>query len=65
MHIAVLGATGAVGRTMLDVLSEKRVQVDRLTLLASERSAGTVVRWGGRDWTVEVPKPGTDRKSVV
>ena len=58
MHIAVLGATGAVGRTMLNVLAERRVAVDRLTLLASERSAGTVVRWGGRDWTVEAPRPG-------
>ncbi|HEV7586954.1 MAG TPA: aspartate-semialdehyde dehydrogenase [Longimicrobium sp.] len=58
MHVAVLGATGAVGRTMLSVLGERRVKVDRLTLLASERSAGTVVRWGGRDWTVEAPRPG-------
>jgi aspartate-semialdehyde dehydrogenase len=61
MHIAVLGATGAVGRTMLNVLAEKRVPVDRLTLLASARSAGTVVRWGGRDWTVAAPGPGTFR----
>jgi aspartate-semialdehyde dehydrogenase len=61
MHVAVLGATGAVGRTMLQVLSERRVNVDRLTLLASERSAGRTVRWGGRDWTVEVPKPGSFR----
>jgi aspartate-semialdehyde dehydrogenase len=58
MHVAVLGATGAVGCTMLSVLAERRVTVDRLTLLASERSAGTVVRWGGRDWTVEPPRPG-------
>ncbi|HEX2203903.1 MAG TPA: aspartate-semialdehyde dehydrogenase [Longimicrobium sp.] len=61
MHVAVLGATGAVGRTMLDVLAEKRIAVDRLTLLASERSAGRTVRWGGREWTVEAPKPGSFR----
>ena len=61
MHIAVLGATGAVGRTMLSVLSERRIQVDRLTLLASERSAGTTIHWGGRDWTVEAPKAGVFR----
>ena len=61
MHVAVLGATGAVGRTMLDVLGERRVQVDRLTLLASERSAGTTVRWGSKEITVEAPRPGIFR----
>lgn len=61
MHVAVLGATGAVGRTMLQVLAERRIDVDRLTLLASERSAGTEVRWGGRDYTVQVPGPGVFR----
>ncbi len=61
MHVAVLGATGAVGRTMLDVLGERRVQVDRLTLLASERSAGTAVRWGSQEITVEAPRPGIFR----
>ena len=61
MHVAVLGATGAVGRTMLDVLSERRVKVDKLTVLASERSAGTVLRFGGREVTVEVPRPGVFR----
>ena len=61
MHVAVLGATGAVGRTMLDVLSERRVKVDRLTVLASERSAGTVLRFGGHEVTVEVPRPGVFR----
>jgi len=61
MHVAVLGATGAVGRTMLEVLAERRIPVERLTLLASERSAGQTVAWGGREWTVEVPRPGVFR----
>ena len=61
MHLAVLGATGAVGRTMLAVLAERGLAVDRLTLLASERSAGERVQWGGREWTVEVPRPGVFR----
>jgi aspartate-semialdehyde dehydrogenase len=61
MHVAVLGATGAVGRTMLEVLAERRVPVDRLTLLASERSAGKTVAWGGREWTVQPPQPGVFR----
>lgn len=61
MHVAVLGATGAVGRTMLDVLNERRIQVDRITLLASERSAGTTLRFAGKDVTVEAPRPGVFR----
>ncbi|HYJ80580.1 MAG TPA: aspartate-semialdehyde dehydrogenase [Longimicrobiaceae bacterium] len=61
MHVAVLGATGAVGRTMLEVLAERRVAVDRLTLLASERSAGRTVEWGGREVTLEVPRAGSFR----
>ena len=61
MHVAVLGATGAVGRTMLEVLVERKVPVERLTLLASERSAGRRVEWQGREFTVEAPGPGTFR----
>ncbi|HEV2147903.1 MAG TPA: aspartate-semialdehyde dehydrogenase [Longimicrobiaceae bacterium] len=61
MHVAILGATGAVGRTMLQVLAERALPVERLTLLASERSAGTVVSWGGREWTVQAPEPGAFR----
>ena len=58
MHVAMLGATGAVGRTMLSVLGERRLPVDRLTLLASERSAGRSIDWGGRSWRCGVPRRG-------
>jgi aspartate-semialdehyde dehydrogenase len=61
MHIAVLGATGAVGRTMLEVLAERELPVERLTLFASERSAGTPLRWQGRELTVHAPAPGCFR----
>lgn len=61
MHVAVLGATGAVGRTMLEVLAERRIKVDRLTALASERSAGRTLRFGRHEVTVETPRPGVFR----
>ncbi|HUE96868.1 MAG TPA: aspartate-semialdehyde dehydrogenase [Longimicrobiaceae bacterium] len=61
MHVAILGATGAVGRTMLEVLLERAFPVDRLTLLASERSAGMRLRWNGSEHVVEAPKPGSFR----
>jgi len=45
---AIVGATGAVGRTMLDILTQRSFPVSDLRLLASARSAGTVVstKWG-------------------
>src|SRR5688572_9639306 len=52
MRIAVLGATGAVGRTMLKVLEQRRFPVDELVLLASERSAGMRLPALGREWDV-------------
>ncbi|HSJ24480.1 MAG TPA: aspartate-semialdehyde dehydrogenase [Longimicrobiales bacterium] len=55
MKVAVLGATGAVGRTMLRILEERGFPVDELVPLASARSAGTGLHWRGRDWTVAEP----------
>lgn len=57
MNIAVLGATGAVGRTMLEVLAERGTPLDRLVLLASERSAGRTMRWRGGTCEVAAPTP--------
>jgi aspartate-semialdehyde dehydrogenase len=53
MKVAVLGATGAVGRTMLRVLEERRFPAEELVLLASERSAGTRLSALGREWSVQ------------
>lgn len=61
MHVAILGATGAVGRTMLDVIAERGLAVDRLSLFASERSAGRKIEHGGRKYTVQAPAPGSFR----
>lgn len=61
MHLAILGATGAVGRTMLQVLEERGVPVERLTLLASPRSAGQQLPFRGRRWPVEAVHPAAFR----
>ena len=52
-RVAVVGATGVVGRTMISILEEREFSVTDLRLLASSRSSGSVVstRWG--DVTVE------------
>lgn len=52
-HVAVVGATGAVGTQMIETLEERKFPVKRLTPLASSRSAGGVVSFQGQDLTVE------------
>ena len=51
-NIAVVGATGLVGQTFLKVLKERNFPVENLYLYASARSAGKVVNWGGKEYTV-------------
>jgi len=52
LTVAVVGATGVVGRTMLQVLAERRFPVGDLRLLASGRSAGSTASANGRTLTV-------------
>jgi aspartate-semialdehyde dehydrogenase len=55
MRVAVVGATGAVGSTMLEVLRERSFPADEVVPFASERSAGKTIGYGDRDLTVQVP----------
>ncbi len=52
MRVAVVGATGAVGSTMLEVLRERSFPADEVVPFASERSAGRTIDHGDRDLTV-------------
>ena len=52
-NVVVAGATGAVGRKMLEILEERNFPVDRLKLLASARSAGTSLEFKGEKVPVE------------
>lgn len=61
MKVAVLGATGAVGRTMLRLLEERLPTVDQLLPLASERSKGTRLEFNGGEWEVDSPRAGIFR----
>lgn len=51
-NIAILGATGAVGETILEVLKERKFPIGELHLLASERSEGKTYRFNGK--TIQV-----------
>lgn len=55
--VALVGATGAVGRIVLDQLHARNFPMRRLRLLASARSAGSKVRFGDTEITVELLEP--------
>lgn len=52
MKVAVVGATGLVGEKMLEVLYERRFPVSEIIPVASERSVGKKVLFGGKEYTV-------------
>ena len=52
MRVAVVGATGMVGQIILKVLAERSFPVTELIPVASERSIGKKVAFGGQDWTI-------------
>jgi aspartate-semialdehyde dehydrogenase len=56
-HVAIVGATGAVGVEMLDVLERRKFPVSKLTLLASPRSAGKTLKFRGEDVPVQALGP--------
>ena len=56
-NVAVVGATGAVGEVVLQLLAERRFPVGELRALASGRSAGSKVRFAGREVEVEEARP--------
>lgn len=51
-NVAVVGATGAVGETMLSILEERKFPYDKVFAVASARSAGTRIPFGGSQLTV-------------
>jgi aspartate-semialdehyde dehydrogenase len=53
VNVAVVGATGAVGETMIEVLEERDFPVDKLYPLASSRSAGSRIEFRGKQLTVQ------------
>jgi aspartate-semialdehyde dehydrogenase len=52
-RVAVVGATGAVGQVMLELLAEREFPISELAVLASSRSAGSTVDFKGRSVTVK------------
>ena len=52
MNIAIVGATGNVGRKTLEVLEKKKLSIDNLYLIASSNSAGKKINFRGKEYEV-------------
>lgn len=57
LHVAVVGATGAVGQQMIATLEDRNLPISKLTLLSSARSAGKKVLFKGEEITVQEATP--------
>ena len=65
-NVAVVGATGLVGRTFLKVLEEYNFPINELVLYASSRSAGSKVNFMGKEYTiVELTKDAFDNCDIA
>ena len=53
MNIAIVGATGNVGRKTLEVLEKKELKIDNLYLLASSKSVGVKIKFKGKEYKVD------------
>ena len=53
VNVAIVGATGMVGRTFLKVLEDRKFPIDNLYLFSSAKSAGSYVSFNGKEYVVE------------
>ena len=65
MKVAVVGATGLVGRNMLRVLQERNFPVTELIPVASERSSGSKVEFNGKEYTVCTPQQAIEMRPSI
>ena len=65
MKVALVGATGLVGRKMLQVLEERNFPVTELLPVASEKSVGRKVPFGGKEWAVMRPEDALAAKPAL
>ncbi len=64
-NVAVVGATGAVGEAMIEILEQRDFPVDTLYPLASERSAGSRIMFRGKSHTVQLVEGFDFRKTQI
>lgn len=65
MRVAVIGATGMVGRVMLEVLAQRGFPVTELFPVASDRSAGQKVMFNGKSYTLLTLAQAVEKKPDI
>lgn len=63
-NIAIVGATGMVGRTFLKILEERNFPIDNLYLFASQKSAGSTLEFKGKNYVVEELKEEVFKRDI-
>ena len=53
MKFAIVGATGNVGRKLIEVLEKKKLSINEIYLIASSKSSGKKIKFSGKEHTVE------------
>lgn len=64
MKVAIVGASGAVGQEFLRILAERNFPMDELVLFGSERSAGKIYNFKGKDYEVKRLQHNDDFKDI-
>ena len=64
MHVAIVGASGAVGQEFLRVLEQRQFPIDTLTLFGSQRSAGRTYLFRGQPHEVQLLRHGDDFRGI-
>lgn len=65
MRVAVVGATGVVGRKMVEILEERGFPVTELIPVASEKSAGKSIVFKGKEWMVKTLEQALESKPQI
>lgn len=63
-NVAVIGATGNVGREVLNILAEKKFPIDKITAFASANSVGRSVSFGDKEVRVEILDKNSDFSKI-
>ena len=65
-NIAILGATGVVGREITKIIDELKIEYNTIKFLSSAKSAGSKLTFQGKEYTVEEAKPESfDEVNIV
>jgi aspartate-semialdehyde dehydrogenase len=65
MKLAIFGATGLVGSTMIKILEERNFPVDELIPIASQRSKGKIIKFSGKDYPLLTPDEALKREPEI